>query len=382
MSHGDAPRQRPGRIVVKVGSSLLIDAAGEGARADLAGEPGRRHRRAARRGQAGRRRLLGRGRARPRPSRPEALGPARPQAGRRRRRPAPADAGLGAGACAASGSRPRSCCSPIDDTERRRRWLNARATIEVLLAQGALPVINENDSVATEELRYGDNDRLSARVAQMMQRDLLILLSDVDGLYTADPGRRPGAPRTSRIVDAIDRRDRGAGRRTRPSRASARAACAPSSPPRASPAAPAARRSSPRAARIIRCRRASANGRTSDLVAATGSPARAYKQWIAGTLAPGRQRCRSTRARSQALAGRQEPASRPASSRSTASSSAASASRILDRDGPRGRARHQRLHVGRSASDPAAAPARDIAARLGYGGPGRARSIATIWCWL
>src|SRR4051812_25718338 len=77
----------------------------------------------------------------------------------------------------------------IDDTEQRRRWLNARATLEILLAQGALPVINENDSVATEEIRYGDNDRLSARCAQMIQSDVLILLSDVDGLYTADPRR-------------------------------------------------------------------------------------------------------------------------------------------------------------------------------------------------
>src|SRR3546814_6309980 len=64
----------------------------------------------------------------------------------------------------------------LDDTERRRRWLNARATMEVLLAQGAIPIVNENDSVATEELRYGDNDRLSARVAQMIRADLLILL--------------------------------------------------------------------------------------------------------------------------------------------------------------------------------------------------------------
>lgn len=77
----------------------------------------------------------------------------------------------------------------LDDTESRRRWLNARATMEVILAQGALPVINENDTVATEELRYGDNDRLSARVAQMIKSDLLILLSDVDGLYTGDPAR-------------------------------------------------------------------------------------------------------------------------------------------------------------------------------------------------
>ncbi len=93
----------------------------------------------------------------------------------------------------------------IDDTEQRRRWLNARATLEVLLAHGALPVINENDSVATEELRYGDNDRLAARAAGMIRSDVLVLLSDVDGLYTADPAT-PGAvhvPFVERIDDEI-----------------------------------------------------------------------------------------------------------------------------------------------------------------------------------
>ena len=75
----------------------------------------------------------------------------------------------------------------LEDTENRRRWLNARATLDTLLSAGTIPVINENDSVATDELRYGDNDRLAARVAQMMGADVLILLSDVDGLYTADP---------------------------------------------------------------------------------------------------------------------------------------------------------------------------------------------------
>jgi glutamate 5-kinase len=73
------------------------------------------------------------------------------------------------------------------DTEERRRHLNARATIDTLLRLGAVPVINENDSVATEEIRYGDNDRLAARVAQMISADTLVLLSDVDGLYSADP---------------------------------------------------------------------------------------------------------------------------------------------------------------------------------------------------
>jgi len=74
-----------------------------------------------------------------------------------------------------------------DDTEVRRRFLNARGTLEKLLEHDVVPVINENDTVATDELRYGDNDRLAARVAQTVMADGLILLSDVDGLYTADP---------------------------------------------------------------------------------------------------------------------------------------------------------------------------------------------------
>ena len=81
----------------------------------------------------------------------------------------------------------------LEDSERRRRYLNARATLESLLALGALPVINENDTVATAEIRYGDNDRLAARVAQMAGADCLVLLSDVEGLYSADPNREPGA---------------------------------------------------------------------------------------------------------------------------------------------------------------------------------------------
>ena len=77
----------------------------------------------------------------------------------------------------------------LGDTEERDRYLNARATLNTLLEFGAVPVINENDTVATAEIRFGDNDRLGARVASMMSADKLILLSDVDGLYTADPGR-------------------------------------------------------------------------------------------------------------------------------------------------------------------------------------------------
>jgi glutamate 5-kinase len=81
----------------------------------------------------------------------------------------------------------------LDDTEDRRRYLNARATLATLFALGCVPVINENDTVATAEIRFGDNDRLAARVAEMVQADQLILLSDIDGLYTADPRRDPAA---------------------------------------------------------------------------------------------------------------------------------------------------------------------------------------------
>ncbi len=75
----------------------------------------------------------------------------------------------------------------LDDTENRRRYLNARNTLDTLLKLRAVPVVNENDSVATAEIRFGDNDRLAARVAQMISADTLVLLSDIDGLYTADP---------------------------------------------------------------------------------------------------------------------------------------------------------------------------------------------------
>lgn len=171
----------------------------------------------------------------------------------------------------------------IDDSERRRRWLNARTTTETLLAAGALPIINENDSVATDELRYGDNDRLSARAAQMIRSDLLILLSDVDGLYTADPSTDPSArhiPYVDEITAEIEACSSGAkrggvgtgGMRTKI--AAARVAQASG------------------CATII----ASGHGQQplaqlmaggqATLIAGKGSPASAYKQWIAGALAP------------------------------------------------------------------------------------------------
>lgn len=90
----------------------------------------------------------------------------------------------------------------LSDTEERRRYLNARATVGTLLRLKAVPVINENDTVATTEIRYGDNDRLAARVATMMGADLLILLSDIDGLYTAPPHQNPDAQFLP-VVEAI-----------------------------------------------------------------------------------------------------------------------------------------------------------------------------------
>ncbi len=95
----------------------------------------------------------------------------------------------------------------LADTEERRRYLNARATTLKLLDMRAVPVVNENDTVATSEIRYGDNDRLAARVATMIGADLLVLFSDIDGLYTAPPASDPGAehiPVVERITPAIE----------------------------------------------------------------------------------------------------------------------------------------------------------------------------------
>ena len=95
----------------------------------------------------------------------------------------------------------------LGDTEERRRYLNARHTIEQLLSLKAIPVVNENDTVATTEIRYGDNDRLSARVASMVSADCLVLLSDIDGLYTAPPNIDPNAthiPLVTEITPQIE----------------------------------------------------------------------------------------------------------------------------------------------------------------------------------
>src|SRR6202451_4574369 len=89
----------------------------------------------------------------------------------------------------------------LGDTEQRRRYLNARGTLITLLSLGSIPVINETDTVATAEIRYGDNDRLAARVAQMIGADCLILLSDIDGLFTANPHEYPDADFIGRVLE-------------------------------------------------------------------------------------------------------------------------------------------------------------------------------------
>ena len=171
-----------------------------------------------------------------------------------------------------------------DDTEVRKRFLNARATLETLLDLGAVAVVNENDTVATEELRYGDNDRLAARVAQMVGADLLVLLSDVDGLYTADPRGDPAAahiPRVAAITPAIEAMAGGAnveggvgtgGMATKlaAARIAAGAGCAT--------LITLGRRPAPLAA--------VEHGERATLFAAAETPAAAYKAWIAGSLTP------------------------------------------------------------------------------------------------
>lgn len=171
-----------------------------------------------------------------------------------------------------------------DDTERRRRWLNARATLEALLKLGAVPVVNENDTVTTEEIRYGDNDRLAARTAQLARADLLILLSDIDGLYSADPRRDPDA-RHLPLVEALTPEI---------------LACAGAANAEAD-VGTGGMRTKLEAARIARSAgcatlivsgltlhplRALQDGAAATLITAPATPLAAYKQWIAGSLEP------------------------------------------------------------------------------------------------
>lgn len=171
-----------------------------------------------------------------------------------------------------------------DDTERRRRWLNARATIEALLTHGVIPIVNENDTVATEEIRYGDNDRLAARTAQLARADLLVLLSDVDGLYTADPRRDPNAAHMP-LIETLspDILAMGGG-------ANADAGVGTGGM--------ATKLAAAQIARSAGCATIIASGQTlsplsairdgarATLIAAPDGPMAAYKQWIAGSLSP------------------------------------------------------------------------------------------------
>lgn len=172
-----------------------------------------------------------------------------------------------------------------DDTERRRRWLNGRATLEALLAHGVVPVVNENDTVATEEIRYGDNDRLAARSAQLGRADLLILLSDVDGLYTADPRRDPSArhlPLIERLTPEILAMASGAN-----------AQAGVGTGGMATKLAAAQIAASAGCATVIASGltdyplNAVAEGARASLILAPATPLHAWKQWIAGSVAPG-----------------------------------------------------------------------------------------------
>lgn len=168
----------------------------------------------------------------------------------------------------------------LEDTENRRRFLNARGTLARLLSRSVVPIINENDTVATEEIRYGDNDRLAARVAQLVMADALILLSDVDGFYTADPGKDDTAehiPEVRTITDDVvrmagaTRSDFGSGGMATKVQAARIATHAGCSTVIASGA-------------IDRPLAALASGGKCTLFRATGSPAAARKQWLAGVL--------------------------------------------------------------------------------------------------
>ena len=171
-----------------------------------------------------------------------------------------------------------------DDTEVRRRWLNARATVGALLDMGAVPIVNENDTIVTDQIRYGDNDRLAARVAQLISADLLILLSDVDGVYTADPRQNPDAehiPYIEELTPEIEAMATGAnaaagvgtgGMATKlmAARIAGEAGCA---------TLIAAGRAKKRGAQHIE------EGRRCTLIAPSTTVRAAYKQWIGGSLA-------------------------------------------------------------------------------------------------
>lgn len=170
----------------------------------------------------------------------------------------------------------------IEDTENRRRYLNARSTIATLLKLGVIPVINENDTVATEEIRFGDNDRLAARVAQMVSADTCVILSDIDGLYTADPAHDTGAthiaevhaitPEIEAMAGATSNEDGSGGMVTKieAARIALQAGC----------------RLAIGDGRIGRPLKAFAAGATCTWFVPQGEPQTARKRWIAASLNP------------------------------------------------------------------------------------------------
>jgi glutamate 5-kinase len=168
----------------------------------------------------------------------------------------------------------------LDDSDSRRRYLNASRTLRNLLSRGALPVVNENDTVATEELRYGDNDRLAARVAQMISAECLVLLSDVDGLYSSDPQTDAQARHIAEVAELRPEHwDMAGGPGSRHGSGGMRT-----------------KLEAARIAVAAGCRMAIANGHTlhplraleqgarATWFLASSTPRAARKQWIAGTL--------------------------------------------------------------------------------------------------
>ena len=170
----------------------------------------------------------------------------------------------------------------LDDTEERRRHLNARSTLATLLKFGAVPVINENDTVATSEIRFGDNDRLAARVAAMISADTLVLLSDIDGLYNADPRKDASAAHIAEITELTPEIEAMAGE----------------APPGYSSGGMVTKLAAARIAMSAGCRMAIADGRrlnplkavlegaSSSWFLPAAEPKTARKRWIAGALKP------------------------------------------------------------------------------------------------
>jgi glutamate 5-kinase len=168
----------------------------------------------------------------------------------------------------------------LEDTEERRRHLNARSTLTTLLGLGCVPVINENDTVATSEIRFGDNDRLAARVAAMISADTLVLLSDIDGLYTADPRKDQAARHIAEVAQIAPEIEAMAGE----------------APPGYSSGGMVTKLAAARIAVAAGCRMAIANGRQLHPLTAleagakatwflpASEPRSARKAWIAGSL--------------------------------------------------------------------------------------------------